>query len=91
MATTKSEVIDAYTHLRETNTSISDETLDFMKNVSLQALEGKLVPVGEFQHVLLLAKTAISYTLGLEVENAHPDEMERRLRVALEAIVSLEK
>jgi hypothetical protein len=41
----KKEINEAYIHLRKTNQSISDETLDFMKNVSLAVLERQENPI----------------------------------------------
>ena len=35
----RNEIIDAYLFLRKNNHSIPDDTLDFMKNASLRALE----------------------------------------------------
>jgi|WetSurMetagenome_2_1015567.scaffolds.fasta_scaffold153602_3 hypothetical protein len=35
----KDEIINAWVFLRKKNHSISDETLDFMKNISIEALE----------------------------------------------------
>lgn len=37
--TTKKDIMDAYIHLRKTNSSIPDEALEFIKNVALEKLE----------------------------------------------------
>ena len=39
---TKDDILNMYSHLRETNSSISDEALDFMKNVCLAKIENKI-------------------------------------------------
>jgi len=41
----KNEILEAYVHLRKTNQSISDETLDFMKKASLVTLERQENPI----------------------------------------------
>ena len=38
---TREDIIEMYTHLRKTNSSISDEALDFMKNICIAKIESK--------------------------------------------------
>lgn len=45
---TEKDILDMYSHLRKTNQSIPDETLDWMKTICFAALESEHILVTNF-------------------------------------------
>jgi len=62
MSTTKKEIMDMYSFLRENNNSIPSEALEFMKNACLEKLESF-----EFSNIAVktnIKKNVLNHTVG---------------------------
>ena len=67
---TKQTIMDAYLFLRKNNNTIPDETLDFIRDVSLTAYEK--MKVGQIEPLVMLRTELEEEIIDLTKESLHP-------------------